>query len=1088
MKIVRTLKLWFREGTSDKVYEVDLVDTETTETDTRFLVNFRYGRRGQALREGTKTSRPMALAAAEKIFDSVVVAKVNEGYHRMDGGEPVLSQTANGATPAVAQPIAEGRERALIARLEGCLSHPWPEKERDRLFWRVGELRIQAATPLLLQLVHKIGLPRTSYSMAWALVRCGGGNAFDTLVTLTTAANSPLVRGLAGFALVSPAMGDMQLRPQQTSTLPEAISRAIAFADTIVSTVSPDLLLPETKRSGTATALRNSADALYGALTGLAEREPLRASPALVELYCLAQVNPALHQQLAALVGRLPVRPPYVPGLRRMFKYAEMIDDAVMFGAVARRFELAKPMYNWEYRPKGSQTPTAWVPELNQGSYDYKPLTHLAGAPDARTAMSQKTMAFFKRRIWRAMRKRGEAEQTSYLDFVTSYLLAFTEADTVKPVTQTHYRWDYQTRRSYEIKKAYASLPNAWSVGQIMYRNCEHVLLNTGTLGYNFDTEQAGQTDTGEAFPDLWRDHPAYARRLVLEAQCEQVAEFGLRLLREQVKDFDWRSLHDGEGFEQALPSEMLERMLASPFDAVVTFAFDQVQKALAYGDGDVGLLAALLASGLQQARELAVCRVEKDAAAPWSNLRLAFIAATSPHADVQSAALKWAAVRPLPLVVAQALAPQLAAWLLEGADTERIRHLCACLPLLWPAHDLPLAPETIARLMAHGAADVRVAGIAMLAVSSMDAGALPDALWHTLLGSEVPEIQAAGLRLLGRLSDEQLADRAPLVASLATAASSEVRRSARPLIARLAVRFPRLADDLAQRVIDSLFRTAPDEAYAEDAVALVREALPSQFAALDANLIWRLLQAKAKGAQLLGATAVVTRDPGIYSVRQLARLGNHAHVTVRQWVTAAYDASPGRFQAEAADAVLLIETEWEDARAFAIAHFDRWPEETWTPEVLAVIADSTKPEILAYARSVLRRMMKPGDASVQLIRLLEHPATSMHLLITEVLTADAARDETVFAKLLPLSRIVLLQVHKGRVAKDRIGEFLHAQALLSRDRAAAITPIFTDLSLSILERDRTRAISALRDIGAAFPGVIAAAPLKSVPLAVRTA
>ncbi|MEJ2228967.1 MAG: hypothetical protein P8Y67_12195, partial [Alphaproteobacteria bacterium] len=86
-------------------------------------------------------------------------------------------------------------------------------------------------------------------------------------------------------------------------------------------------------------------------------------------------------------------------------------------------------------------------------------------------------------------------------------------------------------------------------------------------------------------------------------------------------------------------------------------------------------------------------------------------------------------------------------------------------------------------------------------------------------------------------------------------------------------------------------------------------------------------------------------------------------------------------------------------------------------------------------------------------------------------------------------SRIVLMQVHKGRIAKDRIGKFLHEEALKSPERAAAITPIFTDLSLTALERDRTRAVMALRDIENAWPGLITdAAPMKSVALSVRTA
>ena len=111
-----------------------------------------------------------------------------------------------------------------------------------------------------------------------------------------------------------------------------------------------------------------------------------------------------------------------------------------------------------------------------------------------------------------------------------------------------------------------------------------------------------------------------------------------------------------------------------------------------------------------------------------------------------------------------------------------------------------------------------------------------------------------------------------------------------------------------------------------------------------------------------------------------------------------------------------------------------------------------------------------------------------MHLLITEVLTAEAAQDDAVFGKLLPLARIILMQVHKGRVAKDRIGAFLHAEALKNRERAGRIAPLFADLSLSAIERDRTRAVLALRDIGEAFPDLAAALPVQRLALRERTA
>ena len=242
--------------------------------------------------------------------------------------------TAAAATPA------PGRERALLAHLEACLRNPWPEKQRDRLFWRVGELRLGPAAPLLQQMAHKIGLAQASYSLVWSLARCAGGNAADVLRAIAAETQVPLVRDLAAFALISPLMGGKRLAPQQERPLPESIVHAVSGGDfDRNSAPSWDLALPEPLRDGAALAAQRRVDALHGALADFARREPVRAGGVMIELYRLAQADPALHELLVALAGRLAVRPPYVPGFRRLFKYAEMIDDAAMFGQAARQFE-----------------------------------------------------------------------------------------------------------------------------------------------------------------------------------------------------------------------------------------------------------------------------------------------------------------------------------------------------------------------------------------------------------------------------------------------------------------------------------------------------------------------------------------------------------------------------------------------------------------------------------------------------------------------------------------------------------------------------------------------------------------------------
>ena len=99
MRVIRSARLHLAEGTSDKVYEVDLVENDALAGPERFLVNIRYGRRGAILREGSKTPQPVARDAAERVFDSVVVSKINGGYSRKDvpgSGIAVASAPAEG--------------------------------------------------------------------------------------------------------------------------------------------------------------------------------------------------------------------------------------------------------------------------------------------------------------------------------------------------------------------------------------------------------------------------------------------------------------------------------------------------------------------------------------------------------------------------------------------------------------------------------------------------------------------------------------------------------------------------------------------------------------------------------------------------------------------------------------------------------------------------------------------------------------------------------------------------------------------------------------------------------------------------------
>src|SRR5689334_18148104 len=132
VRVIEQARLGFQEGTSDKVYEVDLVEVATGQ----YVVNFRFGRRGSALRDGTKTATPVALARARTIFQKLVAEKTAGGYRAIAAA--AAPAPARAAAAPVAAPAAVDRDAALVARLErgqrgddALGPHVWRAGDRD---------------------------------------------------------------------------------------------------------------------------------------------------------------------------------------------------------------------------------------------------------------------------------------------------------------------------------------------------------------------------------------------------------------------------------------------------------------------------------------------------------------------------------------------------------------------------------------------------------------------------------------------------------------------------------------------------------------------------------------------------------------------------------------------------------------------------------------------------------------------------------------------------------------------------------------------------------------------------------------------
>jgi bifunctional non-homologous end joining protein LigD len=115
-----SVTLYYREGSSDKVYQCSIEPSGDL-----FIVNFAYGRRGNTMNTGTKTSSPVDYDTAKSIYDKLVREKTTKGYTPGEDGTP-YQHTANqdrvtNILPQLLNPIEESEVRRLISDPAWCL-------------------------------------------------------------------------------------------------------------------------------------------------------------------------------------------------------------------------------------------------------------------------------------------------------------------------------------------------------------------------------------------------------------------------------------------------------------------------------------------------------------------------------------------------------------------------------------------------------------------------------------------------------------------------------------------------------------------------------------------------------------------------------------------------------------------------------------------------------------------------------------------------------------------------------------------------------------------------------------------------------
>ena len=121
---METITLYFRQGSSDKVYQAS-IEPKGGE----YVVTFAYGRRGSTLNTGTKTQSPVSHEEAKAIYDKLIKEKTAKGYTPGENATPYQqtekADQATGIHCQLLNTIEEDQLEKLIADSAYWMQEKW---------------------------------------------------------------------------------------------------------------------------------------------------------------------------------------------------------------------------------------------------------------------------------------------------------------------------------------------------------------------------------------------------------------------------------------------------------------------------------------------------------------------------------------------------------------------------------------------------------------------------------------------------------------------------------------------------------------------------------------------------------------------------------------------------------------------------------------------------------------------------------------------------------------------------------------------------------------------------------------------------
>ncbi|MGF1728514.1 WGR domain-containing protein [Photobacterium kasasachensis] len=1002
MKLIRKSQLYFQEGNSDKVYEVDLVKT-TSLTEDKYLVNFRYGRRGNNLREGTKTPQPVNKERAIKLFNSVVVSKINKGYKESGTSKaPVSLSTTSTHESAI----------SLINRIKIEKN----ESDRARQIWRLPpEKNPDAAALISGYLGHNIW--QYDYSILWVLGRIGSDKNIPDVAPFLSDANQVIVN----------------LAREVILALAEPIQRRNIYLKLFGCDclLTPELIKEEIAKFR---------------ISHRRSKGKHQINSLLKDAYLQSLFEPSIRETLISVLPDIPFAPGAFKGLRYLIKMSEFRLDTEIYTLLNIHFEASRPHFfrDWDH---------IYAPGVGRLDVQ-KELT----SDNARLAHSHNTHRYFIARFWRTLKQLGVTESDRYIQMAEQTLLKYSEQDAKKPGVFHDYEYDDQWRQQLSRIRHYDEYAHCSALNSIIRSNHPGYCKNRrGIWNYSPDVEFNGR---GEAFSHLWDNEPQSLLRIAVATNCAPVSDFAIRALEDNsdfcdalptdsliqllLKPFEMSqhlALQQLKSKQSVLTADHIIKLLSSTVIEVIEFAIEQLNK-INDLHSSTWLLAQLLCIDNEKLRNWLNSSeaTTKLHLLDQPKLLADAIEAFQTHELDNHKELNW-----------------VYKWLIKHCGTSM--HRLA----LEPVEQLIQSPSQVKVLLGCKLLDAMPISYNHISNDTLDAiNSSPSKeiqSYSILLFKKLkPEDLTTKLDYLLKILIKCSAQKQAAIIGVLTEAVISHAQNREKVFNHIInlLHSKELEQSLQQKLITLLTQCFEREISDNDSEAIWR--LASARSEIAHSLAAEYLNSHTSGA--------VLNSGAQFLPAQWLLLLSSPTVRLRESARSYFNQNPAELIAQMDRILSVMESPWPDTQTYAFEFCHRYMDkDNWQADQIVAICDSVLEPVQRFGRELIQTYFNDGDGKQYLLWLSQHPSPDVELFVSQFLPQYAAGDEAVILALKPYCLSVLSRVNSGRTAKDRVIRFLQEQAHTSKKTLDMVCDLLTRMSLTSVKKDKAAYIKLMLNL-----------------------